>query len=836
MLDTLWIAGSIFLPNTSSWNGYMSSVNYTATISCTKIEPLPFVNLDPSNLHSIYTALTFAAETSERYGKCCIVTFDQPLFLKAVDIVEGSNSTQILGKVIVRLGGFHMLMSFMGSIGHLMSGSGIEDLWQTVYAKNTIPHLISGHAYSRSLRAHFLTQEALSHIIFKHILFQDIETLEKLYLNPDVENIEGQEILKKLVEEFDAKLSSFAQLSRTATLWANYWKYVQIIKWFIRAERSGLWLLHIEAVKLMIPIFFSTGHNNYGKSSLLYLQQMEKLKNINPVEYSKFTDEGLFTIRRKKKHWTGTWSDMVIEQNLMRAIKTTGGLTHGRGVKDSTLARWVASMSVCTAVSRAIDDFVGIEAVVTDQHVELKSSRKDRDNKDFNKMIDWLNEHDPSKCTEFLSISTRILAQPEVNCDKADEKGKEIMNDAVGKQFTEIQCKKSKVVKSLASSNRIKIGTRDVVVNPLQLFSRIVCSNKSPQEIKLCFQYELAPYPLSLFKDGLLRKGVKSQLYKEFDSLVTPSPNPINETVFVIDGGLFLHKVVWQKPATYHEICLQYVNFALHSYTQKTFIVFDGYDTDITSTKDAIQRFRSQGSVEVSVTPDSIAAVSQADFLKSNKNKQSFINILKGYLLKAGFVVQQAQRDADVDIVLTAVNQSEFYDTVTVLSEDTDVAVLLLHHTKTSNIFLMRPGKGAKADKVTQISTLQQQLGHNIKSSILFLHAMSGCDTTSFLFKKSKKQLLSALKKDGFLCHRASLFLKQDAPKEELFDIGFKCILKWYGANKVQKLNDFRFILYNKIISRQKLAANFNLAVLPPTEEAAKEHILRVYFQVKKLV
>lgn len=43
----------------------------------------------------------------------------------------------------------------------------------------------------------------------------------------------------------------------------------------------------------------------------------------------KFTENGYFTIRRTDKFWSGVWSDMTIEQTLMRSMKATGGLTHG---------------------------------------------------------------------------------------------------------------------------------------------------------------------------------------------------------------------------------------------------------------------------------------------------------------------------------------------------------------------------------------------------------------------------------------------------------------------------------------------------------------------------
>ena len=52
------------------------------------IIPLPFINRNPTQPDTIYSALIFAQEESvHQRQKCCLVTFDQPLFIKALDIV-----------------------------------------------------------------------------------------------------------------------------------------------------------------------------------------------------------------------------------------------------------------------------------------------------------------------------------------------------------------------------------------------------------------------------------------------------------------------------------------------------------------------------------------------------------------------------------------------------------------------------------------------------------------------------------------------------------------------------------------------------------------------------
>ena len=63
--------------------------------------------------------------------------------------------------IFARLGGFHWLMSAKGSIGYIMAGLGIEDLFSIVYAKDSVPHLMTGHAYTRSFRSHLLASSAL---------------------------------------------------------------------------------------------------------------------------------------------------------------------------------------------------------------------------------------------------------------------------------------------------------------------------------------------------------------------------------------------------------------------------------------------------------------------------------------------------------------------------------------------------------------------------------------------------------------------------------------------------------------------------------------------------
>ena len=47
---------------------------------------------------------------------------------------------------------------------------------------------------------------------------------------------------------------------------------------------------------------------------------------------------------------------MIIEQVLMRAMKTTVGLTRGRQISKCTLGQWVLTVLLCIPMSEALEE------------------------------------------------------------------------------------------------------------------------------------------------------------------------------------------------------------------------------------------------------------------------------------------------------------------------------------------------------------------------------------------------------------------------------------------------------------------------------------------------
>ena len=114
----------------------------------------------------------------------------------------------------------------------------------------------------------------------------------------------------------------------------QYLDMVQILRKFIRAERLGNWYLNLEAVSEMLQYLAASGHSLYAKSASIYLlSSMTNLPNDHPVVHQHFV-EGLHVARISDRAWAGLSTDLMIEQVLMRSMKTSGGLTRSRGMTE----------------------------------------------------------------------------------------------------------------------------------------------------------------------------------------------------------------------------------------------------------------------------------------------------------------------------------------------------------------------------------------------------------------------------------------------------------------------------------------------------------------------
>lgn len=125
---------------------------------------------------------------------------------------------------------------------------------------------------------------------------------------------------------------------------------------------------------------------------------------------------------------------------------------------------------------------------------------------------------------------------------------------------------KKDTVKSLLSmSSKIKVNNIEVAVDPDLIFQRLCFLRKSNDELRQYFNYELAPSPLSLCDSAGMRKTTKSTLYDMFEQCET-DVNDVSKCFYIIDGGMLLHRLKWDKNNKFLDICVQYIRYLRNNY------------------------------------------------------------------------------------------------------------------------------------------------------------------------------------------------------------------------------------------------------------------------------
>ncbi|WAR15643.1 LOW QUALITY PROTEIN: hypothetical protein MAR_005748 [Mya arenaria] len=608
--------------------------------------------------HASFSTLKFVSEHARRHQVKPIITFDQPLWWKVLMIICAEPEGSDLNYIVLRLGGFHTEMSFLGAIGHLMAGSGLQEVMELIYATNAVGHMMTGKAISRAVRAHLLVDGVLNAMIASDALDvalphqhgepeevnilpqprepEDValpqhheETEDRSNGKPYIDEVallyahvmDGSlpaeearraDVLLSVKELLRNKTDFLKSSSRTAALCLQYMDMVDILRKFLRTERTGNWALHIAAISEMLLFIAASGHNLLGS---MYSKCASYRKNIQLS--------------------TGNLKKDTMFRSYYRA-----------GADEEYEEQW------------------------------------------------W-----PLKRTS-----------------------------SVGYTIAEYSFKKKDQAITLNIQSSVKIGGVVVQVDPQLLFQRLTVAAKASQDLASVFKYELCSHPPALFDTSLLlRQPQKPVLADTIWALLTPDLPGITGQVCV--GW-------WSTCSTHPMDTWIYIQLHMQYVTRKygeAIVVFDGYEG--TSTKDMTHQRRAGGSTGATVTFDEDMPVTmkKEEFLANSTNKQQFINMLSGHLQKNTCQTFHAPGDADLLIVLKAVESATTRNTV-LIGDDTDLLILLIYHTNldTHDLFFKpEPKKSTKIPRVWNIKVLKQQLGPSLCTH---MHAILGCDTTSRLY------------------------------------------------------------------------------------------------------
>lgn len=171
-----------------------------------------------------------------------------------------------------------------------------------------------------------------------------------------------------------------------------------------------------------------------------------------------------------------------------------------------------------------------------------------------------------------------------------------------------------------------------------------------------------------------------------------------------------------------------------------------------------------------------------------------------------------------------------------IVGEDTDLLVLLCYHmdvTYEKLIFQSEMRASSRKVRTWDLKKANPVMGQNLCKILPFVHAILGCDTTSRFFGVGKGQILKKAVNGTYFQDIANKFLNANS-KEEASRIGEEALVCLYNGVPHEGLNLLRFRKFTaKVMTSSKFVEVY---CLPPTSNAAKFHILRVFLQLKQWI
>jgi hypothetical protein len=196
--------------------------------------------------------------------------------------------------------------------------------------------------------------------------------------------------------------------------------------------------------------------------------------------------------------------------------------------------------------------------------------------------------------------------------------------------------------------------------------------------------------------------------------------------------------------------------------------------------------------------------------------------------------VKHAKDDADTLIVQTALDLASQQIPVTVVADDTDVLVLLVHHFKSfmADIFMLSEMTRVRTARraITPIRAVCESIGDTAVRQLLVAHAISGCDTTSALFGQGKSSVFHKIVKNKDTLPYTDVLGSPSASRHDVIEAGLKLLTLLYGGKPEDTLNKLRYATYMNQVATRK--SHPNPERLPPMENSAQFHVLRVHLQV----
>ena len=193
--------------------------NKSVNIAPSAIHYLPLIEAPATYISTINTILSRTIDLADRLELPKIVAvFDLAIYSKIQHIRWNDRNENYYKRIIVRLGEFHTVMSFLSILGKRFGSGGLTDLWveADVVAAGSINGALSGKHYNRAIRGHKVVYEALCRIQLEDYLSSCSDERVAKY----------QELANSMKRKFSSEMSINHAVQKLSTFYTDFKLYV----------------------------------------------------------------------------------------------------------------------------------------------------------------------------------------------------------------------------------------------------------------------------------------------------------------------------------------------------------------------------------------------------------------------------------------------------------------------------------------------------------------------------------------------------------------------------------------------------------------------------------
>jgi len=243
------------VPDWSGWVSKTSGEGVTGMITPSRIGYMAPIMLPITDFATVKKCLDLSVEVSKKMQQeYTLVTMDLAAARIAYDIIWSSGSEY--EKVLLNIGPFHTMCSFIGSLGKMRCGSGFEDIVieAGLCASGSVDQVMSGKHYNRAMRVHQRMLKALERMLDMSLVsnteHRDVEYFAKVAIlakDPSATNLQTAEVCegsqKYLIdlEEYKNSIRE-GKHGKTAKFWLTYCDCVWLLLRFQRSVKESLLL------------------------------------------------------------------------------------------------------------------------------------------------------------------------------------------------------------------------------------------------------------------------------------------------------------------------------------------------------------------------------------------------------------------------------------------------------------------------------------------------------------------------------------------------------------------------------------------------------------------